>query len=334
MYNIYKIFIVILLIIFIFLLFKNNFIYRQYVIESFEDKFQDHETYKEIYDTQFIDFYEIVYRDFMDINNDMKTVERKIVDPVKNKNELAFLVCGSGVGKLCKAIKNKHDNIIGVDISENMLKKAQSLYPNIKFVRGNIIKGNIFNKKTFSHIYLDERTLYYNKFNDMIKIIVNINEWLKDGGFLIAPIYDRNDLAVACRYYSSNYIDNKGNLHGFTYLNNFSHDCYYIKDNDKDDKIAKIDAENLINNNNDKEITYNYYDKLVFDTGDKLIKKTVFYIPSKEIIYDIIIKHGFEIYYIEKSTDRNEGIQMYDLAIFRKKKETLTIEELEKNKQL
>ena len=30
-------------------------------------------------------------------------------------------------------IKEKYKNIIGVDISENMLKKAQSLYPNIKF---------------------------------------------------------------------------------------------------------------------------------------------------------------------------------------------------------
>jgi ubiquinone/menaquinone biosynthesis C-methylase UbiE len=343
MNNIYKFCIIIILVIIIFLFIKKINLYG--VLENFEDKFQDHETYNEIYDTQFVDLYEIVYRDFTDINNDIKIVERKIVEPVKNKDELNFLVCGSGVGKLCKAIKNKHDNIIGVDISENMLRKSQSLYPNIKFVRGNLAKENIFNKKTFSHIYLDERTLYYNKFNDMNKIILNINGWLKEGGFLIAHIYDKDDLGVACRYYSSNYIDNKGNLHGFTYLNNFSHDCYYIKNDNRVNDTVNDTLNNSVNNSNDdnnstnytsyindSNNTYNYYDKLVFDTGDKLIKKTILYIPPKEIIYDIIVKNGFEIYYIEKNTDRNESLGIYDLAIFRKKKTTLTIEELEKNK--
>lgn len=311
MKTIYKICIVIVLFLIIFIIIKENYKNNGNIIESFEDKFQDNETYDEIYDTEFIDIYEIVYRDFSDIDNDVKLINTKIIEPVKNKNELNFLVCGSGVGKLCKAIKNKNDNVIGVDISENMLKKAQSLYPNIKFVRGDLVKENIFNKKSFSHIYLDERTLYYNKPDKMKMIIGNINGWLKEGGFLITPVYDPNNLELACRYYSSKYIDNKGNMHGFTYLNDFSHDCYYIKD----------DA--------DKDILH-YYDKLIFDTGDKKIKKTIFYMPPKENVYDIILKSGFEIFYIEKI--RKQIVGGYELAIFRKKKSVMTIEELQKNK--
>lgn len=304
----YKIlFVITLLILIIFITFSY---YKIRFIENFEDKFDDYEKYDEIYDEEFINLYEIIYRDFSDIDFDTKIVYSKVVDNIKNKDNINFLVCGSGIGKLCKKIKEKY-NVIGVDISENMLKKSQTLYPNIKFVRGNIIKNNIFSKNQFSHIYIDERTLYYNKTESIDKIIKNIYGWLVDGGFLIVPIYDPLQLQVASRYYSSNYMDDKGNYHGFTYLNDFSHDCYYIKD--------ETDASN--------EIFY-YYDKIVFDTGHKRIKKTTFYIPSNEKIYDIIINNGFDIFYIEKI--RTQIVGGYELAIFRKKKQIISVGELEK----
>jgi hypothetical protein len=122
-------------------------------------------------------------------------------------------------------------------------------------------------------------------------------------------VYDPSKLQVASRYYSSNYVDNKGNKHGFTYLNDFSHDCYYIKDEE---------------NSN----VYNYYDKAIFDSGDKRIKKTNFYIPPKEKIYDIILNNGFEVIHIENI--RTQIVGGYELAIFKKKKNIITVEELEK----
>ena len=294
-----KILIIIILILLIILL----FCYNKKFIENFEDKFQDHEQYTEIYDEEFVNLYEIIYRDFSDIDFDINIIYNKIIDS-SNTLDINFLVCGSGVGKVCKKIKDKYKNVIGVDISEHMLKKSQELYPNIKFIRGNITKSYIFNKHLFSHIYIDERTLYYNKIDDIDKIVKNSFEWLKEGGFLIAHVYDPNKLQLASRYYSSKYIDNKGNIHGFTYLNDFSHDCYYIKDNDSKD--------------NDNKDIFNYFDKIIFDTGHIRIKKTTFYIPSKEIIYDIFLNNGFDIFYIEKI--RLQIVGGYELAIFKKKK--------------
>ncbi len=282
--------------------------YKIKFIENFEDKFEDHEKYDEIYDEEFVNLYEIIYRDFTDINYDTNVVYSKVVNNIKNKNDINFLVCGSGVGKLCKKIKEKY-NVIGVDISENMLRKSQTLYPNIKFVRGNIIKKNIFNKNQFSHIYIDERTLYYNKPEFIDTIIKNTFEWLVEGGFLIVQIYDPLNLQLASRYYSSKYMDNKGNFHGFTYLNDFSHDCYYINDE------------------KDKDIIY-YFDKVVFDSGHKRVKKTTFYIPSKEKVYDIIINNGFDIFYIENI--RLQIVGGYELAIFRKKKIIISVDEIQK----
>lgn len=295
-----KILIIVILLIIIFLIIY----YNNKFIENFEDKFEDHENYDEIYDEEFVNLYEIIYRDFSDIDFDFNIIYNKTLDI----NDINFLVCGSGVGKVCKKIKEKYKDVIGVDISENMLKKAQSLYPNIKFIKGNIIKPLIFNKKTFSHIYIDERTLYYNKIEDIEKIVQNSFEWLKEGGFLIAHIYDPNKLQLASRYYSSKYIDNKGNIHGFTYLNDFSHDCYYIKDDES-------------------ENTFNYFDKIIFDTGHKRIKKTTFHIPSKEKIYDIFVNNGFDVFYIEKI--RLQIVGGYELAIFKRKKQTFTVDELQ-----
>ena len=287
------------------------------IIEKFEDKFDDFEKYDDHYDDEFVNLYEIIYRDYADIDYDTKIVSTKVIDNVKNKDDIQILVAGCGVGKLVKKLKDKYRNTIGVDISENMLKKAQILYPNIKFVRGNICKDNIFEKQRFSHIYIDERTLYYNHNNknnseqNIENIIKNCCIWLKENGFLIVQIYDPEKLQVASRYYSSNYMDNKKNIHGYTYLNDFSHDCYYIKD----DKVPDM---------------FHYYDKVILDNNSKRIKKTTFTIPSKEKIYDIILMNGFDIFYIEKI--RIQIVGGYELAIFRKKKTIMSVDEIEKKK--
>ena len=282
-------------------------------IENFEDKFDDFEKYEELYDDQFVDLYEIIYRDYSDIDFDTKIVYSHVMNNIKNNNDPNILVCGSGIGKLCKKIKEKYKNVLGVDISENMLKKSQTLFPNIKFIRGNIVKEKIFEKSQFTHIYVDERTLYYNNLKDQEEIIKNIFLWLKPEGYFIINIYNPDKLQLASRYYSSNYIDDKGNKHGFTYLNDFSHDCYYIKDEE---------------NSNSNSNIFNYYDKAIFDTGDKRIKKTTFYIPPKEKIYDIILNNGFDVVHIENI--RTQVVGGYELAIFKKKKNIITVEELEK----
>lgn len=312
-YNFYKRLLFILLLILILIIIY--YFYNKKSIENFEDRFNDHEKYDEIYDDEFVNLYEIIYRDFSDIDYDLKIIYSKTLGEFKNTDNVNFLVCGSGVGKLCKTIKEKFKNVIGVDISENMLKKAQITYPNVKFIRGNIVNLNIFKRNEFSHIYIDERTLYYNKYDDMENIIKNIFYWLKDGGYLIVPIYDPNNLDPASRYYSSKYMDDKGNFHGFTYLNDFSHDCYYIKDSENND-------------------IYNYYDKIVLDTGDKRIKKTVFYIYPKEKVYDLILNNGFEIVSISVEKEKIQVVGVYELAIFKRKKTTISVDELEKKKLL
>lgn len=302
---------------------------KNYVIENFEDKFSqfnDLDNFKEIYDKDFIDYYQIIYDDSSDIEADLKIVYEKAFNNVENSSNLEILVAGCGVGKLCKKLKEKYKNVYGIDISENMLLKAQLLNPNIKFIRGNLLISNTFNSNQFTHIYLDERTLFYHKLDEMKLIIENIYSWLKKDGYLIIPIYIFNKLQLASRYYSTKYIDDKKNIHGFTYLNNFSHDCYYISDK----KLKEINNANANANSNSKDLIdedkYYYYDKIMLDSGKKRIKQTEFYFPNKESIYDIILKTGFDIIHIEKI--RRQIVGGYELAIFKKKYFETTIEKI------
>jgi len=299
-----------MLVIIILLILYFSFTKKYDVIEGFEDKMDAFETYEEIYDSEFIDFYEIIYRNFLYIDYDLDIVYKKTMDE-KNMQVANFMVAGCGVGKLCKRLKDKDLNVIGVDISELMLKKSQFYYPHIKFVRGNLIKQTILNKNSFSHIFMDYKTLYYNSLDDIKKIIINCYLWLEEGGFFIVPIYDPAKMRLVPRYYSSNYIDNIGNVHGFTYLNDFSHDCYIIK-------------------NEKEENTFDYYDKILFEDGKKRIKKTKYIIPSKEDMYDIILRSHFELFY--KDEERPKNVSGYELAIFKRKSQIITVDELEKNR--
>ena len=74
-------------------------------IENFEDLIEQNESYQEIYDKEFVDFYEIIYRDYSDIDHDLKLVSSKIFNSNNNPNleikDINILVAGSGVGKLC-----------------------------------------------------------------------------------------------------------------------------------------------------------------------------------------------------------------------------------------
>jgi len=279
--NLLKIILLILLIIIIISIINNIII---------NEHFSNDDDIYDIYDKEFVEMYEIIYRDNTDIDYDFKIIKKY----AKENNKIAIL--GSVVGKMCKKVMNEFPNadIIGVDNSENIILFSKKRYPNIKFKNGDIRKSNILNEK-YDIIILDERALYYNKISDQKKIINNCSKWLNKNGILVVPIFDPENLQLASRYYSLNYIDDKGNKHGFTYLNDFSHDGYYVKE--KSDK-------------------YNYYDKIVFKDGNKRIKKTTFYFQPKEKTYDIILKN-FKSIHIEPIHTQILG--GYELGIFMKK---------------
>ncbi len=314
---------IILFVIFIISLLYCNSLNPCSIVEHYEERMggtsQDPEI-EDIYDKEFVDFYEIIYRDPTDSKIVMDAMVTKCLDNVKDKSKIKIMVGGCGVNRTGSLLKKKYENTVCVDISKNMLLKAQQLHPNCKYIHGDLREKNLFKKGEFSHILLDERLLNYNNMDDMKKIINNCNYWLAEQGFLIVPIYNRDKLGLAARFYSTNYIDNKKYLHGFTYLNDFSHDCYYIP------------LEEITNNqDNTKDIKdiYVYFDKIVLDDEKKRVKKTNFYFPEKDKVYNMIMQQYFKNFYIEPYKDGKQVIGGYEVAIFRKERSKLTVEEIE-----
>lgn len=292
----------------------------EYLLNEYKEKDDD------IFDKEFVDLYDIAYHDFFDINRDNKVILKYL--PKYNKNtttsesskELTSIVVGGcGVGKMCKSWKDLgYPNIKGIDFSKHMLKKGETLYPNIDFIRGNLVDPKILPKKSAHLFIIDERTLYMNHTKDIEKIIKNAYHWLYDDGILVVPIYDKNELQLASRYYSTTYIDNLGIVHGFTYLDHFSHDCWYVPDLDDNDLDKKDEK---------SERLLMYFDKFTFKDGKKRIKPTLYYFSPKTEIYNIILSSGFEKIHIEPVCTQIVG--GYELAIFKKKKNSINVSELQ-----
>ncbi len=280
----------------------------EYLLNEYKEKDDD------IYDKEFVDLYDIAYHDFFDVNRDNKVILKYI--PKKKKEDMVITVGGCGVGKVCKSWKDLgYPNVKGIDFSKHMLKKAESLYPNIDFIRGNLVDNKILPEKSTHLFIMDERTLYMNHTKDIEKIIKNSYNWLYDDGLLVVPIYDKNELQLASRYYSTSYIDNLGIVHGFTYLDHFSHDCWYVPDLDEE--------------NEKSERLLMYFDKFTFKDGKKRIKPTLYYFSPKSEIYDIILNSGFEKVHIQPICTQIVG--GYELAIFKKKKNIINVSDLQNN---
>ena len=280
----------------------------EYVMNDYNKKEDD------IFDKEYVNLYQIAYDDDADVKADMKIVQKFLPKAAS----LEIRVGGCGVGKVTKYWKEKgFNNVIGIDLSKNMLKKAEELNPNIRYVRGNLADRKIVDFGSSDLFILDERTLYYNHEKDMERIFQNVHSWLRDGGLLVVPVYDRTQLQTAARYYSTNYVDNMGAIHGFTYLTGFTHDCWYIPDIG-DDEAGK-DA---------GEVLTLYYDKFTFEADSrKRIKSTMMYFCPKEDVYDMLMKANFEKVHIEPIGNRIVG--GYELAIFRKKKMTASVKDIQ-----
>ena len=297
---------IILIIVYSIYLYKRG----QYEIsETFENKIENNDEYKDIYDKEFVDFYEITYRDFTDLNKDFDFIKEKTI-PTNVQNDINILIAGCGVGKLVSLFKKKYKNVIGVDISRNMIQKSYELYPNIKFINGDLVNNSLFKEDEFTHIIFDYNCINYNTPKNMNIILKNCNKWLKTNGFLVVPIFDKQNMGISPRYYTTNYVDDKGVLHGYTYLNGFAHDGYMIYD----DASGK---DNVLQ-----------FDKFILEDNNYRIKKTNLYITEKEEMYDIVLKNNFQLETIAKDLKRKQDY--YELAIFKKGKQKMNVDEIEK----
>jgi SAM-dependent methyltransferase len=96
--------------------------------------------------------------------------------------------CGTG-HHVAKMAQNNNLEIIGIDISPSMIKKAKTNYPNLNFQLADVLNRDAFQNNMFTHILCLYFTIYY--IEDKNQFFNNAMDWLKPGGYLFVHLVDR-----------------------------------------------------------------------------------------------------------------------------------------------
>jgi SAM-dependent methyltransferase len=136
------------------------------------------------------DFYANIY-DYLVYNSIKNDYE---VGLILNQNipntKTVILDVGSGTGHhVAKMAQNKNLEIIGIDTSPSMIKKAKENYPTLNFKEANVLNKDIFHNNTFTHILCLYFTIYY--IENKAEFFNNCMDWLMPGGYLVVHLVDR-----------------------------------------------------------------------------------------------------------------------------------------------
>jgi len=141
----------------------------------------------DIYD----DFYANIY-DFLVYNETKNDYEVGVILNQSNPNTKSVILdVGSGTGHhVAKMSENKNLEVMGIDISPSMIKKAKENFPNLNFKHADVMDKNNFNNNTFTHIMCLYFTFYY--IENKAQFFSNCMDWLVPGGYLVVHLVDRN----------------------------------------------------------------------------------------------------------------------------------------------
>jgi SAM-dependent methyltransferase len=96
--------------------------------------------------------------------------------------------CGTG-HHVAKLAQNNNIEVVGIDISPSMIKKAKENYPNLNFQQSDVLNRDAFRNNEFTHILALYFTIYY--IEDKASFFNNCMDWLMPGGYLVVHLVDR-----------------------------------------------------------------------------------------------------------------------------------------------
>jgi len=140
----------------------------------------------DIYDDFYAEIYD--YLVYNDVKNEYEVGQ--IVNSTSPSSESIILDIGSGTGHHVGELNKQNLKVIGVDISDAMVKKSKENYPNAEFKQGDVMERSLFNPSSFTHIMCMYFTIYYMENKE--QFFKNCFYWLKPGGFLIVHLVNKD----------------------------------------------------------------------------------------------------------------------------------------------
>tara|TARA_X000000368_G_scaffold173825_1_gene137050 strand:+ start:7655 stop:8704 length:1050 start_codon:yes stop_codon:yes gene_type:complete len=186
-----KLFIIFLILLFITILFNtSNNVSNYYLLENYNN-IDTNEKYVKKVDTDIYDNFYSKYYDAIHLNKKRNEYELEQIKKLSNKKTTdKILDIGCGTGYTVNIFNDLNYNIEGLDLSEDMISKAQSNYPKCKFILGDILTSNFLDFDAYSHILCLGKTIYEIKEKNIF--FENCSSILSKDGFLIIHLVDRN----------------------------------------------------------------------------------------------------------------------------------------------
>ena len=142
----------------------------------------------DIYDDFYANIYDNMF--FHNIKLDHEIAEIENNTGMNSQSGCKILDIGCGIGHHVSRLSAKGYDVLGVDQSTAMIKKAKATYPTCDFEVVNILNNpTIFAPATFSQILCLYFTIYY--VQDKPSFFKMCYEWLKPGGFLVIHLVNR-----------------------------------------------------------------------------------------------------------------------------------------------
>jgi len=227
-----------------------------------------------VYDDFYADIYD--YLVFNNLKDDYEVGE--IINKTTPSDKSKILDVGCGTGHHVASLGAKGLNVIGIDISPSMIKKAKENFPDYKFEVGDATNSSEFEPDSFTHILCMYFTIYY--IEDKQTFFNNCFKWLMPGGYLIIHLVDRHNfdpilppgnplLYVSPQRYAKKRITStKVKFTDFSYNANFDLD-------EKNDKATFVEK---FKNDDDGKVRKNEH---------------IMYMPDQQVILDEAQASGF-----------------------------------------
>jgi SAM-dependent methyltransferase len=140
----------------------------------------------EVYDDFYVDIYD--YLVFNNMKDDYEVGE--IINKTTPTSQSKILDIGCGTGHHVSSLGSKGFDVLGIDISPSMIKKAKDNFPDYTFDVADATDSAKFDPNSFTHILCMYFTIYY--FENKKQIFDNAFRWLMPGGYLIVHLVDRS----------------------------------------------------------------------------------------------------------------------------------------------
>ena len=189
-----KLFILFLLFMIIYLLFKNREDKNFLIFETFDDDSQDYTNKKfikkrdrEIYDEYYTKNYNYIHYD----KNVTKFQLNHIFNSVKgNKKSKKILILDSKTGIIANNLDKEKYNITAIDDSEAMINYSNSKYGKNIFVNTNFLNTQQFDLNSFS--YICSFNNYFYEIKEKKEFFEKCYNLLTNNGILILTLYNRD----------------------------------------------------------------------------------------------------------------------------------------------